>query len=204
MTWTQPALHQIVCDGCTGPGPMAVSRGDAVREAVAVGWTCRGTPLSSDADWRCPGCSAGDQPQRSSQAARPTSVRSGRVAKKNKRFGVSNHLLRFASCVARTLSAQLTHGRAQRTTASARIEQATKRLLAICVEQGVEAVVAEAMTSRELLFSLAEACHRAGMTDTAHYLLHLDKVPHESAPTFRFTWFRRPRRINNITNEVPH
>jgi cytosine/adenosine deaminase-related metal-dependent hydrolase len=62
----------------------------------------------------------------------------------------------------------------QRRLSAEEIEHETQRLLAVCAEQGVEAVVAEVATCRELLRSLAEACHRVGLTSAAQYLHYLE------------------------------
>jgi hypothetical protein len=61
----------------------------------------------------------------------------------------------------------------QREMSAAQVEQETERLLSICTEEGVEAVLAEVCTCRELLESLAQACHKAGMTQAGQYLSYL-------------------------------
>ncbi len=63
----------------------------------------------------------------------------------------------------------------QRSLCAEEIDQQTRRLLAVCASQGVEAVVGEAAASRELLLSLADACHQAGLTEAAQYLFYLDQ-----------------------------
>ena len=50
------------------------------------------------------------------------------------------------------------------------VEQETRRLLALCTEKGVEAVVAEACACRDLLEAVADACFRSGLTSAAQYL----------------------------------
>jgi hypothetical protein len=63
----------------------------------------------------------------------------------------------------------------QRSLSAQEIEQHTRRLLEVCASQGVEAVIGEVATSRELLLSLADACHQAGLIEAAQYLFYLDQ-----------------------------
>jgi hypothetical protein len=61
----------------------------------------------------------------------------------------------------------------QRCLPSGEIEQQTRRLLAVVIEQGVMAVVPEVCTCRALLLSLAAACHQARLTSAGQYLDYL-------------------------------
>src|SRR5262249_12714129 len=54
------------------------------------------------------------------------------------------------------------------------IERETARLLALCAERGVEAVLPDVATCRALLESLADACRKAGLIAAAQYLEYLD------------------------------
>jgi len=62
----------------------------------------------------------------------------------------------------------------QRVLSPEEVKRETARLLGVCAERGVKAVLAEVATSRELLLSLADACHKAGLISAAQYLLYLD------------------------------
>src|SRR5262245_6784015 len=57
---------------------------------------------------------------------------------------------------------------------AAEIEQETARLLAVCAERGVAAVLPDVGTCPELLRPLADACHSAGLIEAAQYLLYLE------------------------------
>jgi hypothetical protein len=61
----------------------------------------------------------------------------------------------------------------QRQLSPEEIQTAVHRLLGVCAEQGVGAVLPEVCTCRELLVALADACHRSGMTATGQYLDYL-------------------------------
>jgi hypothetical protein len=61
-----------------------------------------------------------------------------------------------------------------RSLSPAEIDRETERLLAVCAEKGVEAVLPEVARCRELLVSLAEACHRSGLTRAGQYLDYLE------------------------------
>jgi hypothetical protein len=54
------------------------------------------------------------------------------------------------------------------------IERETQRLLGVYAREGVAAIDWNAFTSRELLRSVADACHRAGLREAAQYLSYLD------------------------------
>ena len=53
------------------------------------------------------------------------------------------------------------------------IENETKRLLAVCAERGVEAIVTEVASCYPLLIALAEACNRGGLISAGQYLDYL-------------------------------
>jgi hypothetical protein len=53
------------------------------------------------------------------------------------------------------------------------VEREAQRLLAVCTEKGVEAVLAEACARLEVLAALADACFRAGLTPAGQYLDYL-------------------------------
>jgi hypothetical protein len=61
----------------------------------------------------------------------------------------------------------------QRVLPPERVQSAVERLLALSAEKGVEAVLEEVCTCRELLLALAEACHGAGLTSAGQYLDYL-------------------------------
>jgi hypothetical protein len=61
----------------------------------------------------------------------------------------------------------------QRRLSSAEIESETHRLLAVCTEKGVGEVIRDVATCRELLVSLADACHRRGLRSAGQYLDYL-------------------------------
>jgi hypothetical protein len=61
----------------------------------------------------------------------------------------------------------------QRRLSADEVEQETRRLLALCAEKGVEAVLAEARASPELLEALTDACFRSGLTAAGQYLHYL-------------------------------
>jgi hypothetical protein len=62
---------------------------------------------------------------------------------------------------------------AQQELSPAEIQTAVQRLLLVCAEQGVSAVLREACACRALLLALASACHRSGMTSAGQYLYYL-------------------------------
>jgi hypothetical protein len=64
--------------------------------------------------------------------------------------------------------------RPQRSLSAEEVVRETERLLAVCREEGVAAVVPEVATCRPLLLSLADACMKAGLISEGHYLLYLD------------------------------
>lgn len=188
MSWTQRLMQQIVCDVCEGPGPVAVSRSEAVREALAVGWTCRGKPLSDEAEWCCRECAnvrrvpqGGRQDVMAQQADAPTGAKPAAVDAAKPRAPRNcrrrQHVAPMAAagrCLGEKQPGSKPSGADRRDARP--IEQTTRRLLAVCRRQGVTAVISEAITSRELLASLAKACHGEGMTSAAQYLFHLDKI----------------------------
>jgi hypothetical protein len=53
------------------------------------------------------------------------------------------------------------------------IQSEVERLLAVCAKKGVNAVVPEVSTCRDLLEALAEACHKQGMKSAGQYLDYL-------------------------------
>jgi hypothetical protein len=57
---------------------------------------------------------------------------------------------------------------------AAELERETARLLAVCVERGVEAVVSEVVACPALLRALADACFRNGLTEQGQYLAYLE------------------------------
>jgi hypothetical protein len=61
----------------------------------------------------------------------------------------------------------------QRKLTSQEIDIETERLLTICAEQGVSKIVAEVATCRDLLLSLARACHQSNLTAAFQYLNYL-------------------------------
>jgi hypothetical protein len=61
----------------------------------------------------------------------------------------------------------------QRQLSPEEIQRAVQRLLVVCAEQGVRAVLPEVCTCRELLLALADACHRSGMATAGQYLDYL-------------------------------
>jgi hypothetical protein len=61
----------------------------------------------------------------------------------------------------------------QRRLSATEIEKETRKLLAICAAKGVEAVLVQVCTCRELLLSLAEACFEQGLTSAGQYLSYL-------------------------------
>jgi hypothetical protein len=61
----------------------------------------------------------------------------------------------------------------QRKLSSDEIKSEVQRLLKVCAEKDVKAIVQEACTCRELLKALADACHRNGMTSAGQYLDYL-------------------------------
>lgn len=61
----------------------------------------------------------------------------------------------------------------QRRLSPAEIAKETRRLLAVCADEGVSAVLPEVCTCRELLSSLAAACFRSGLTSAGQYLDYL-------------------------------
>jgi hypothetical protein len=62
----------------------------------------------------------------------------------------------------------------QRHLSSGEIAWETARLLGVCREQGVEAVLSDVATCPELLRALADACRKAGLIAAAQYLDYLD------------------------------
>ncbi len=61
----------------------------------------------------------------------------------------------------------------QRILSPEEIQSEVRRLQAICAEKGVGAVLTEVCTCRELLESLADACHESGLTSAGQYLTDL-------------------------------
>jgi cytosine/adenosine deaminase-related metal-dependent hydrolase len=61
----------------------------------------------------------------------------------------------------------------QRQLSPSQVEKESRRLLAICARNGVMAVIQDAATCRELLPSLADACHRSGLKSDGQYLAYL-------------------------------
>jgi hypothetical protein len=53
------------------------------------------------------------------------------------------------------------------------IQSEVLRLVVVCAEIGVSAVVPKVCTCRELLERLAEACHKSGLTSAGQYLTYL-------------------------------
>jgi hypothetical protein len=61
----------------------------------------------------------------------------------------------------------------QRKLTPQKIDTETERLLKMCADQGVSAVVPQVATCRDLLLSLAQACHRADLKSAFQYLNYL-------------------------------
>jgi hypothetical protein len=61
----------------------------------------------------------------------------------------------------------------QRELSSEEIDMAVERLLPVCAEQGVKAVLREVCTCRGLLLALADACHKRGLRSAGQYLDYL-------------------------------
>src|SRR4051794_41082214 len=61
----------------------------------------------------------------------------------------------------------------QRVLSDEAVQSSIERLLAVCKEKGVEAVLPEVCTCRELLLALADACHQLGLTSAGQYLHYL-------------------------------
>jgi hypothetical protein len=72
-----------------------------------------------------------------------------------------------------TISIDKLLGGPQRSLPPAEVERETRRLLAVIAAKGVEAVLLDVCTCRELLLSLAEACHQSGLTSAGQYLTYL-------------------------------
>jgi hypothetical protein len=56
----------------------------------------------------------------------------------------------------------------------AELEREAARLLEICVERGLEAVLPEVADSPALLRALADACFRRGLIEEGQYLTYLE------------------------------
>jgi len=54
------------------------------------------------------------------------------------------------------------------------LEREAARLLAVCVERGLEAVPPEVADSTPLLRALADACFRRGLNEEGQYLTYLE------------------------------
>lgn len=63
--------------------------------------------------------------------------------------------------------------RSQRMLTPEEVEYETQRLLPVCARDGVAAVVKEVVSCRDLLLSLANACHRTNLTEAGQYLNYL-------------------------------
>lgn len=61
----------------------------------------------------------------------------------------------------------------QRKLSPEEIQSEVQRLLVICAEQRIGAILHEVCTCRELLEALAIACHRSGLTSAGQYLTYL-------------------------------
>jgi hypothetical protein len=62
MAWQRVQMRQLHCDDCGGCGPIALTRLDAAREAVAIGWEFAGASPDRAQAWRCPDCVAAAAP----------------------------------------------------------------------------------------------------------------------------------------------